>query len=124
MFNFSSIDDPININLFKFYNDIHKEDFKKYEIKMDELYNKKKNFYLIFDLLEVGNVNLGLVFKQAKYMMERTELNKKFLVGSVILVKSTVVKGIINMIFSIKKPVSPNLVTDSFQSGLEYLTQL
>ena len=85
---------------------------------------KKKNFYLIFDLLEVGNVNLGLVFKQAKYMMERTELNKKFLVGSVILVKSTVVKGIINMIFSIKKPVSPNLVTDSFQSGLEYLTQL
>ena len=44
MFNFSSIDDPININLFKFYNDIHKEDFKKYEIKMDELYNKKKKF--------------------------------------------------------------------------------
>ena len=123
MYNFTSIDDPLNIKMFKFSHDITLDDFNLYKDNLDYLLNQQQPFYAIFDLLEIKSFNMDFFLKQTTYMYSKKKIVGKYLKGSVILVDD-IYKMLINITLSIKKPISPNIITSNLEDGIQFLVLL
>ncbi len=78
-------------------------------------------FGVVFDLRNVKSVDPHLIMKQAKYMKEYEKYAGKTLIATAILLDSTIIQGILNMLFTIKKPVAPNIIVSSVEDGEEFI---
>lgn len=92
----------------KFNNGIeNKEDFDNFTNKWRELYDKKENFTFIFDTINTRLVNPYYCFLMASFISELKRNQTQYLNFSVIVVKNFAVRVLLNIIFSIQKPVAP-----------------
>ncbi len=123
MYNFTSISNPLNINIFKFSEQITIDEFNSYKDNLNFLLNQQNPFYAVFDLLEIKSFNIGFFLKQISYMYSKQDLVKKYLKGSVILVDDSY-KTLINVTLAIKKPINPNIVTSNLEDGIQFLILL
>ena len=123
MYNFTNIQDPININMFKFSDTINNNEFELYKNNFDQLLNQAKDFYAVFDLLEIKSFNINFFLKQMTYMYSKNNIVKQYLKGSVIVVNKKY-ESLIKMSLSLKKPITPNYVTSNLEEGVRFLILL
>lgn len=123
MYNFTNIQDPININMFKFSDTINNNEFELYKNNFDQLLNQAKDFYAVFDLLEIKSFNINFFLKQMTYMYSKNNIVKQYLKGSVIVVNKKY-ESLIKMSLSLKKPITPNYVTSNLEEGIRFLILL
>jgi hypothetical protein len=109
--------------MFKFSDPIDDNEFELYKNDLNSLLDKKKQFYAIFDLLEIKSFNINFFFKQMTYMYSKSHIVEKYLKGCVILVDNQY-GSIINMALSLKKPIAPNFITSNLEDGIKFLVLL
>ena len=68
MYNFTYIQKPININIFKFSETINDNEFNLFKNDFDQLVDQGQYFFAIFDLLEIKTYNIRFFMKQLSYM--------------------------------------------------------
>ena len=95
----------------------HLEDFKKLYKLCDE---KNSKMIIIFDLREVPSGSIKYVKKQVQFNKEIKSLSKIWIEYSVFLT-STIGKGILDLVFSFEKPVSPYSVYSNESDLINFL---
>lgn len=82
-------------------------DFKLFTEKWLNLYNKKENFYLIFNTKNLLGANIRYVFYMAIFIKKIKLLKKKNLISSKILLYNNYIYKLATFIFYIEKPIAP-----------------
>lgn len=70
------------------------------------LYDQKNNFYFIFDTCQLGMLNVKYAYKMSKFIKELKKRDEQFLKKSLIIVKNQYISFLLNIVFSITKPVA------------------
>ena len=105
-------------------NDESFEDYKKMYLSL--LVRCKKNkeqIILICNLDNSCNLPLNFVIKQAKFNKEINKFNKEYIKSVCILCKDNGIKNILNLYFTICKPVVPYKLCRSFNKINKYLME-
>ena len=98
----------------KFNNGIEtKGDFEDFIDKWRKLYLEKKNFTFIFDTINTSLVNPYYCYLMANFISELKKNDTQYLNYSVIIVKNSAIKILLNIIFGIQKPVAPVFLIDN-----------
>lgn len=82
-------------------------DFKLFTEKWLDLYNKKENFYLIFNTKNLLGANIRYVFYMAFFIKKIKSLKKKNLISSKLLLYNNYIYKLATFIFYIEKPIAP-----------------
>jgi len=120
MLTYKSISNPIDIKIFKFSKKIDNNTFIDYENKFNKLLSEGKTFYVIFDLLNIDNFSITFFTQQMHYMYSKSNIIKKYLKASVIVINQSYIP-VINFAMAIKKEIVPNLVTSNLEEGVNFL---
>ena len=98
----------------KFTNGIeNSDDFNNFINKWRQLYLEKQNFTFIFDTINTSLVNPYYCYLMANFISELKRNDIQYLNYSVIIVKNTAIKILLNIIFGIQKPVAPVFLIDN-----------
>lgn len=86
---------------------------KQIESEFDEflqewikLYEEKKEFYFVFDTCDLGMLNVKYAYKMSKFIKEIKKRDKQYLKKSLIIVKNQYISFLLNIVFSLTKPVA------------------
>ena len=91
----------------KFSEKIESEnEFNEFLKKWTLLYGGKKNFIFIFDTIDVGYINISYCFKMRKFIRNLKKFPHQYLQKSMIIVSNKYMKILLNLIFSVQKPVA------------------
>ena len=70
------------------------------------LYENEQKFYFIFDTCKLGMLNIKYAYKMSKFIKELKKRDTQFLQKSLIIVKNQYISFLLNIVFSITKPVA------------------
>ena len=99
-------------------------DFNKYIEQLSSILYKRKHFYLLIDLTQMEEIPYRFILGQGMYMKRMSKWVQKYLGASSIIFKSKVTANLIDLLFTIKKPVRPNLLTRDPTEALNFLAQI
>lgn len=70
------------------------------------LYNNKIPFYFVFDTRNLNNLNIKYAYKMSAFIKKLKKLDKQYLLSSIIIVKNQYIRFLLNIVFSITRPVA------------------
>lgn len=82
------------------------EEFDEFLAEWLKLYEEEKDFYFIFDTCDLGMMNVKYAYKMSKFIKELKKRDKQFLKKSLIILKNQYISFLLNIVFSITKPVA------------------
>ena len=82
------------------------EEFDLFLKEWLDLYEQQKEFYFIFDTCHLGLLNIKYAYKMSKFIKELKKKDKQYLQKSLIIVKNQYISFLLNIVFSITKPVA------------------
>ena len=82
------------------------EEFDKFLEEWLKLYEEQKEFYFIFDTCSLGLLNVKYAYKMSKFIKNLKKRDKQYLNKSIIIVKNQYISFLLNIVFSITKPVA------------------
>ena len=82
------------------------EEFDEFLAEWLKLYDEEKEFYFIFDTCDLGMMNVKYAYKMSKFIKELKKRDKQFLNKSLIILKNQYISFLLNIVFSITKPVA------------------
>ena len=97
------------------------KDMDLYLNEIDTVYKKNKPFYLLYDASEIGLVPPDVVKQQVKFMRARDTDTKRLVRKCAIIIKSTVVRAILDGLFNIKKPACDLRIFESHIHAKDWL---
>ena len=110
-----------NIHIIKFKN-INDNEILNYFDYLDNLYLKKKNFKLLFDISECTIFDSIYCKEQLNYMIINENNTKLYINKTSIFVNSNILKKLLDiLIFSFKKPIKPNLISNNYLDCINFL---
>ena len=118
--NFAQEQDLVSI---KVLHPVTESDFDEYTRHLNLIFGMQQYFYLLIDLSQLDDVPFKFVMKQALYMKRMQKYTKQWLQASSVVFKKPSTANLINTVFSIKKPIKPNLVTQDLTEAINFLTQ-
>uniref|UniRef100_A0A6C0AXQ8 Uncharacterized protein n=1 Tax=viral metagenome TaxID=1070528 RepID=A0A6C0AXQ8_9ZZZZ len=83
------------------------------------IYNDKKPYIIIFDGTKVQYAKPGFIFKFVKFMKKLRKQEPQYLQYSIIIIDNSFIRGLMNMVFRIQKPVAPVYLCKSADELLE-----
>jgi hypothetical protein len=128
----STIKKKMSWDTWKFYkNNVAKVTFanaaptdKQYQDMLDRLLyaiEHRDRIGVIFDGSQIPSVTFSQGMKTVKFLKSNeTLIQQKFFASSVI-VSSNVVKNVLNFVFKIQPPKSPNLITQSSKEATDFV---
>ena len=72
-----------------------------------ELYDKKQDFYYIFDTTKCGSVNISYSIRMSNFIKKLKRHPKQYLNFSVIIYKSKWIRFLLKILFTLQSPVAP-----------------
>ena len=101
---------------------LNKNEFDTYKKSLIDIFLKKINFKIIFDLSDICIEDFLYSKEQLELMNSNKNNTEKYLDKSSIIIKSDIIKNIVNStILSIYKPRKPNILTTSYEDALLFL---
>ena len=85
------------------------------------LLHKDQDFMIMFDLTNAKTVPLQIIKKQADFLQKFQPKIKDNLVATSIVTSSNIVQGILQMLFTIKKPSKPNKSFTNTQDAHDWM---
>ena len=112
-----------NIYYFK-VNDILIEDFNNFINYFDNVFKKKINFEIIFDLSDLTMKDL-LFSKQMLHFMNKNKNNTTLYINKTAIIVNKTFAYFLNIfIFSFYKPIKPNIITDNYNDSLLFIKNI
>jgi hypothetical protein len=96
-------------------------EMEQYLQEIDIVYKKNKPFYLLYDASEIGLVSPEAVRQQVTFMRSRDTDTKRLVRKCAIIVKSSVVRAILDSLFTIKKPACDLRIFESHVHAKDWL---
>ncbi len=87
----------------------------------EALLRREEPFAILFDLTQAKLISMGMVQQLAGFMKANDALLKSRIIASAVLSNSTLVRGILDILFAIRKPSKPNIVTKHSEKATEFL---
>lgn len=101
---------------------LNKNEFDTYKKSLIDIFLKKINFKIIFDLSDICIEDFLYSKEQLELMNSNKNNTEKYLDKSSVIIKSDIIKNIVNStILSIYKPRKPNILTTSYEDALLFL---
>lgn len=85
---------------------IKEEDFNHFISEWLQLICDKKLFMYLFDTNECEFVNIKYIFKLAAFMKKVKAMPEHYLDKSIIVINNSALRGLLNILFSVQKPIS------------------
>ena len=110
-----------NIYYIKTY-DISTLDINNFIIYLTNIFEKKKNFSIIFDLKELLIQDFLFSKKILDFMKKNKNKTEQYLNKTAIILNNKIIVTLLNnFIFSIYKPVKPNIITDNLNNSILFI---
>lgn len=71
-----------------------------------KLYDDKQYFYFIFDTRQLAMLNIKYAYKMSAFIKKLKKREEQYLNSSIIIVKNKYIRFLLNIVFSITKPVA------------------
>jgi hypothetical protein len=110
---------PILIHVFKFTDKITYQDHDRFINNLKDLFGNR--FYVIFDLRDVIDIDMGLIYKQVQFMKDYEELARKYIIKSCIIITNYWCNKMLNLLFYLKPPVSPNIIVTNIDDCIDFI---
>ena len=81
-------------------------DFDKLLDEWISFYDRKIPFYFVFDTRNLNNLNIKYAYKMSSFIKKLKKLEKQYLLSSIVIVKNQYIRFLLNIVFSITKPVA------------------
>ena len=81
----------------------------------------ERQFKMFVDLRELSDAPIKVLKYIANYMTKYETQALEKVLGTAILVKSTAIEHLVNLVFTFKKPATPTLVTSTLNEACEFL---
>jgi len=81
----------------------------EFEQLLDEwllFYTQKTPIYFVFDTRNLNNLNIKYAYKMSSFIKKLKKMEKQYLLGSIIIVKNQYIRFLLNIVFSITRPVA------------------
>lgn len=88
---------------------------------LQELLDSMKPFKLLVDSTQLATVPWSVGFDVVKFMRDNQPKFKANCQASAIVVGNSFIRGLLEWVFTLSPPVSPNIVTGNAQEGLEFV---
>lgn len=85
----------------------NRSEYNFFTEKWIQLYDKKQDFYYIFDTTNCGSVNISYSIRMANFIKKLKRQPKQYLNFSVIIYKSKWIRFLLKTIFTLQSPVAP-----------------
>lgn len=85
----------------------NRKEYNSFTEKWLQLYDKKQEFYYIFDTTNCGSVNISYSIRMANFIKKLKRQPKQYLNFSVIIYKSKWIRFLLKTIFTLQSPVAP-----------------
>lgn len=109
-----------NIHIIEFNNNVTDDIFFQYEKLFTTILKKNNNNIIIFDLFNIGKIDLKFLKKQKKLINDVEYLIDSNLKCSCILTDSKIVRNFLKILFKFKPPTQPLIVTNSVEKAKEF----
>ena len=110
-----------NIYYIKTY-DISTLDINNFIIYLTNIFEKKKKFSIIFDLKELLIQDFLFSKKILDFMEKNKNKTEQYLNKTAIILNNKIIVTLLNnFIFSIYKPVKPNIITDNLNNSILFI---
>ena len=110
-----------NIYYIKTY-DISIKDLNNFITYFKNIFNKKKNFSIIFDLTEIVIKDFLFSKRIINFMEENKNNTTKYLNKTAIILNNKIIITLLNnFIFSIYKPLKPNIITNNLENCISFI---
>jgi hypothetical protein len=105
---------------------ISMEDIQKLMDECESLYLNKKDFYFIFNTLNLGKINFKNIFKIASFIKKMKLKSVQYLKRSIVIIDKTHIfqRNLIRLIFSIQSPSAPVFIAGNAEESLSIHTLL
>lgn len=98
-----------------------KEDFEAHLARFETYLKGNRPFVILFDITHAPMVPLELVHRQAEFMKDMEPFIKTTLIASVVVSHNVLIRGLLDILFKIRKPIKPNKVTKKDEKALNFL---
>jgi len=92
----------------------HFENFKAY-------LTGGRPFVILFDVTHAPMVPMAFVHRQAEFMKDMEPFIQTTLIASAVVSHNVLVRGLLDILFKIRKPIKPNKVTKKDQKAVDFL---
>jgi hypothetical protein len=88
---------------------------------MDEVYDKKKKFVILYDARQIGWLSLKHIKMQAAFMREKEHLTRQFMISAAIVLNSFAAKTVVGTLLKVRKPAAPCEIFTSVEDAKNFL---
>lgn len=83
-----------------------KSEFEKFKEFWKKLHEKTDRYMLMFDTLDMPVLEVSYCYQMAKFIKMLKKDERKPLKYSIIIVKNSIIRGLLNIIFKIQRPIA------------------
>lgn len=88
------------------------------------LMQRRQKFRMVFDSTEATTVPMAIARRVSAWMSDNEPLIRDWWMGTGIVITSPVIRGLLNVIFTIKKPISPYKITSTLEEAVAFVETL
>jgi hypothetical protein len=81
-----------------------------------QLYDRNQNFILLFDIRNIGDINIKYCFKMSLFIRSIRKQNPQYLQKSIILINNDKIKRLLDLIFTLQSPVADVFIINTEES--------
>lgn len=99
------------------------EQFETFLNDLLKVLQNQKQFTLFVDASEMGHVPFSFTLVAAMFLRNHRALFEQYCLASSVFITSAMVRGLLNAVFTLQPPVSPNMIVANASEGMQFLEQ-
>ena len=118
-----SIDQQSDLILIGVSAPVTSNDFVSYTQKFSSIISNNTNLYILIDLTLLNDVPFQFIINQSQFMKKIHHQIKKSIIASTVVISNSKILNLLEVLFTFRKPVSPNLITRNHVDAIAFLTK-
>jgi len=118
-----SIDQQSDLILIGVSAAVTSNDFVSYTQKFSSIISNNTNLYILIDLTLLNDVPFQFIINQSQFMKKIHHQIKKSIIASTVVISNSKILNLLEVLFTFRKPVSPNLITRNHVDAIAFLTK-
>ena len=100
------------------------DDAEELFANLRSLMERQQKFRMVFDSTAATTVPMSIARRVSTWMTDNEPLIRDWWMGTGIVITSPVIRGLLNVIFTIKRPISPYKITSTLPEAIAFVETL
>ena len=101
-----------------------REDWNEYKRQYVKIFEEEDQFYLLFDTSCLFGLPLNWVKEKAALLQALKPITERKLIGSAVIVNSTIIRGMLRILLTLYPTVRPNKLVTCEDEGMIFLKSI